>query len=191
MSKIPGLSSRETDHARFERLLSPHFNALYSAAFRLAGDSADAEDLVQEVCMKAFTKLSDLEAMEYRQAWLLRVLYNVFIDGVRRNARSPHSDALSEDSVVLKSDPRIEPENEADRLFDRDRLQRAMQVLNHEHCTLLALHDIDGYSVRELASLTGLTESNIKSRLHRTRARLGRLLKRDEYGLSQLELVRN
>jgi len=76
-----------------------------------------------------------------------------------------------------------------ERMISLNALINAMNILNKEHCALLAMHDIDGYTISELASLSGLTESNIKSRLHRTRNKLGRLLKREFSGRPHLTLV--
>jgi RNA polymerase sigma-70 factor (ECF subfamily) len=189
VSKIINIRGRESDHERFERLIQPHFDALYRAASRLAMRPEDAEDLVQEVCVKAFVRLSDLETIEHRQAWLLRVLYNVFIDGIRRDKRSPHAETQTVDEVDLPGDPNLQPEVAAERMISLDMLWSAMNILNKEHCALLALHDIDGYTTSELASLSGLTESSIKSRIHRTRIKLGRLLKREVSGRPHLSLV--
>ena len=189
MSKITNIRGRESDHERFERLIQPHFDALYRAASRLAMRPEDAEDLVQEVCVKAFVRLSDLEPIEHRQAWLLRVLYNVFIDGIRRDKRSPHTETHTVDEVELPGDPNLQPEVAAERMISLDMLWSAMNILNKEHCALLALHDIDGYTTSELASLSGLTESSIKSRIHRTRIKLGRLMKREVSGRPHLSLV--
>ena len=85
MSEIIEFKGRVSDQDRFASLVQPHFDALYWASSRVAATPEDAEDLVQEVCVKAFIRLADLESMAHRRAWLLRVLYNVFIDGVRRS----------------------------------------------------------------------------------------------------------
>jgi len=189
MSEIVNLKGRESDQQRFERLVQPHFEALYRAASRLTKHSADAEDLVQEVCVKAFLKLADLEAIGHHKAWLLRVLYNVFIDGVRRDQRTPDAVSQPSDEFDLPGDPGLQPEVAVERMISLNALINAMNILNKEHCALLAMHDIDGYTISELASLSGLTESNIKSRLHRTRNKLGRLLKREFSGRPHLTLV--
>jgi RNA polymerase sigma-70 factor (ECF subfamily) len=192
MSKIVRFTGRLSDQERFERLIQPHFEALYAAASRLAFTPADAEDLVQEVCVKAFIKLTDLEIIEHRRAWLLRVLYNVFVDGVRRTQRSPVDLASSSqpvDEMELAGDRHLQPEEEAERLISLDLLWSAMKILNEDHCALLALHDIDGYTPAELASLTGLAEGTIKSRLHRTRIKLGRLMQREITGRPHFTLV--
>ena len=64
-----------------------------------------------------------------------------------------------------------------------------MNILNREHCALLALHDIEGYTLAELETLTGMTQSNIKSKLHRTRAKLGRLMQRESTGRPHLTVA--
>ena len=160
MSDIIKFKGRVSDQDRFEMLVQPHFEALYGAASRLAATPADAEDLVQEVCVKAFVKLSDLEAIQHRQAWLLRVLYNVFVDSVRRNQRSPVDLAGSSqpiDELELAGDRHLQPEEETDRLISLEALWSAMKILKKEDCALLALHDIEGHTVAELATLTDLT----------------------------------
>ena len=192
MSEIIEFKGRVSDQDRFASLVQPHFGALYGAASRVAATPEDAEDLVQEVCVKAFIRLADLESMAHRRAWLLRVLYNVFIDGVRRSKRSPVDLADNSHPVEdmdLADTRHLQPDTETERLISLDLLRNAMKILNKDHCALLALHDIDGYTVTELSTLTGLTESNIKSRLYRTRSKLGRLLKREAAGGAQLTLV--
>jgi RNA polymerase sigma-70 factor (ECF subfamily) len=192
MSRIIDTPGRTSSHDRFATLIRSHFDALYGAARRLASSDADAEDLVQEVCMKAYLRLSDLESIAHPRAWLFRVLYNVFIDTVRSHQRSPVSIAANTASVdesELAGNKRLQPEEQTERLISLDLLWSAMSILDKEQCALLALHDIDGYSIAELESLTGTPEGTIKSRLHRTRIKLGRLLQRELSGRPQLTLV--
>lgn len=160
--------------------MRPHFAALYAAAHRIAASEADAEDLVQEVSMKAYLKLDDLDQIGYQRAWLLRVLYNVFIDGQRAHQRSPVSLAESPanfDEASLPAGKHTQPDEQADRMMRIDLILRAMKLLNKDRCAMLALHDIDGFSLAELHSLTGIPLGTIKSQLHRTRTKLGRLLR--------------
>ena len=192
MSRIIDTPGRTTSHERFATLMRPHFDSLYGAARRLASSDADAEDLVQEVCMKAYLRLSDLESIQHPRAWLFRVLYNLFIDSVRRRQRSPVSiaaDTAPVDEIELAADKRLQPEELTERMISLELLWAAMSILDKEQCALLALHDIDGYSLAELESLTGTPEGTIKSRLHRTRIKLGRLLQRELSGRPQLTLV--
>lgn len=182
MSGIINLGSRRSASARFETLMRPHFDALFRSARRLVGSSSDAEDLVQEVCMKAYLKLSELEPIEYKRAWLLRTLYNVFIDGTRKERRSPVSlagETAPVDEMEIAAETRWQPEELTERMITVEMIQRAMRVLDKDQCSLLALHDVDGLTVAELQEVTGLPAGTIKSKLYRTRDKLGRLLQRE------------
>ena len=77
----------EVVEQRFASLVQPHFAALYRAAMRLTRRRADAEDLVQEVCLRACSRLEDLGAVTNARAWLMRALYHLFIDATRRKRR--------------------------------------------------------------------------------------------------------
>ena len=173
------MSFRRTDSSRFAELVRPHFDALFAAARRLTVSAADAEDLVQDVCLKAHLHIDELETIEFQRAWLLKILYHRFIDIQRTRDRSPvdmaDTGADSHDPELISPDG-ARPEDLVEREMRVDKIVRAMGILNSEASSLLALHDIEGFSLRELKDLTGLPEGTLKSRLHRTRARLGRLL---------------
>ena len=145
--------------------------------------SVDAEDLVQDVCLKSFTRLDELERIEYQRAWLLKMLYHKFIDKQRTEQRSPISIAETGlDSMEL--DELAQHESQPEQLVDEEiriaRILMAMKRLNSDQCTLVALRDVEGLSIKELQELTGLPSGTIKAQLHRTRAKLGRILSNDE-----------
>src|SRR5690606_36614106 len=78
-----------TQTSRFKRLIEPHLESLFRAAYRLVGNRSDAEDLVQETCVRAYPRLAELRAAERPRSWLLRVQHNLFIDELRLSRRSP------------------------------------------------------------------------------------------------------
>jgi len=173
---------------RFEALLRPHFDALYAAARRMTLSPADAEDLVQDVALKAFEKLDEFERIEFPRAWLLKVMYNKFVDGQRSSKRSPVAIAAT---GVDSQEPDDHPPEDSqrsdwlpDEAFDREiritRILMAMKRLDKESAALVALRDIEGLTIAELEQLTGSPSGTIKAKLHRTRARLGRILSNDE-----------
>jgi RNA polymerase sigma-70 factor (ECF subfamily) len=192
LDNVISLESKGSPHQQFEGLLRPHFEALYAAARRMALSQVDAEDLVQEVCIKAFLRLDEFTKIEYRKAWLLKMLYHQFIDLHRSNQRSPvgHSDTGT-DSV----DPETiaesvwQPEQMVDREIRIEQVRRAMKCLSREHYALVALHDIEGLTLEELHKLTGRPVGTIKSLLHRTRVKLGRLLANESILKPQLKAV--
>lgn len=177
---------------RFEVLMQEHFEALYSAARRMTRSLHDAEDLVQEVCITAFSRVDELERMEFRRAWLLKVMYNRFIDGQRSSRRSAVD-------IAPTGEETEDPDTSAtsvvgpDELVDRDqnvqRVLRAMRCLSADGCALVAMHDVEGFSIEELCQLTGKPAGTIKAQLHRTRAKLGRLLSSDSLARPKLKLI--
>jgi RNA polymerase sigma-70 factor (ECF subfamily) len=175
MGKGTGDPGGESEADRFAALVREHYYALHRAAYRLTRSTVDAEDLVQEVCVRAYPRLGVIEQLEQPRGWLLRVLYRLFVDMRRRYERT-HVRAIDENEDFVSGDPG--PLEEADRALERWRIEEAWRHLNHEQRLLLVLHDIEGYSLKEIQSLTGFKEGTIKSRLHRARVRLGRLLKR-------------
>jgi RNA polymerase sigma factor (sigma-70 family) len=179
--KTPSLTvieGRRTPETRFAAIVQPHYDMLYRVAYRLTRSVHDAEDLTQEVCVRAYPRLTELERLEQPRGWLLRVLYRLFVDSARRYERNHVAsiDDIDADSLVCD---RPGPADETERALTRRRLNRAWQHLDQEQRALLALHDIEGYSLAELHELTGLKDGTLKSRLHRARVRLGRLLRRE------------
>ena len=165
-----------------ERLVRPHFDRLYRLAWRLAGAKAEAEDLFQELLVKAFGKLDDLVEVDEPGAWLCRVMYNLFIDERRRFARrrlhTVEEGQLAGDG--LEGMPGVEdPVRDNERLEQLKRLDRALAQLSDEHRIVVLLHDTEGYKLTEIQELTGAPVGTVKSRLHRARVRLREILLAD------------
>ncbi len=169
-------------HASFDTLLRPHLDRLYRLSFRLAGSKAEAEDLFQDVLVKAFAKLDDLLDVREPGSWLCRVMYNHFIDNRRRFARarlvSVEEGQLPGQTVeALPGD--LDPVRDAERLEIIMQLDRALATLSDEHRLVVLLHDAEGYKLKEIQQITGDPVGTIKSRLHRARARLREILAAD------------
>jgi RNA polymerase sigma-70 factor (ECF subfamily) len=192
MSRLLKFRVTRSPTDRFEALMRPHFKALHRSARRFAWNDSDAEDLVQDVCMKAYAHFADLEKMEHQRAWLLRVLYHTFVDSRRGDLRSPTYIGESidhEEAVDLTEKSHLQPDEQVDRMMRVERVLGAMALLDKELCSLLAMHDVDGLSIEELAAITDLPEGTIKSRLFRTRTKLGRLLKNKQIRSVKLKIV--
>lgn len=165
------------DKQLFERLVRPHFDALYRAAFRLARNREDAEDLVQESCLRAFANLSDLERASSPRAWLLRIQYRLFVDTLRRRRRSPLAAAGTggdAGGTAKAEEPGVD--EYVDGISLHGELEGAWRHLDKAQRALLALH-AEGYSLAELEIITGATKNALSARLHRARSRLARLLR--------------
>jgi RNA polymerase sigma-70 factor (ECF subfamily) len=175
MTKRPDIPGRRRGDLEFEEFMRPHLNDVYGRAYALTGSKQDAEDLTQEVWIRASARLDDIVKHSNPRAWLLQVLYRLFVDMARGRRRSPIRLATVNESLeVISTDPGPEQHAEAATFYKRLRL--AWERLTNDEQLLLALHGIEGLSLAEIQEVTGLPLGTIKSRLHRTRARLGRLL---------------
>jgi len=164
---------RRRPAAEFEALLRPHLDRLYRLAYRFTGAREAAEDLVQELCLRMLTRLPELQALDQPGPWLARALHNLFIDQARRQARSP-VDAMDELPDVAAEAPGPDALAAADLTLTR--IEAALAQLPPDQRAVLAWHDIEGYTLEELAESRGLPLGTLKSRLHRARAALRRLL---------------
>lgn len=181
MVKNTGSGGGAPDSEQFATLVQQHYQTLYRAAYRLTRSAVDAEDLVQEVCARAYPRMDELARLEQPRGWLLRVLYRLFVD-LRRRYERTHVRPIADDEDFTSHD--LGPAEEADREREQSRVAQAWQHLSNEQRVLLALHDIEGYTVAEIQKLTSIKEGTIKSRLHRARVRLGRLLLRNEVAVA-------
>jgi RNA polymerase sigma-70 factor (ECF subfamily) len=171
---------------RFHALVAPHFEALHRAALRLTRRRHDAEDLVQEVCLRACRELGKLEALESVRGWLLRVQYRIFVDGVRKRTRAAVDGDLPE--ALASEEPG--PEELTSAAYTQERLDRAWIELTPEQRALLALH-AEGYGLAELEQIFGTNRNSLSARLHRARARLAKLIGDDARAASRSALVEN
>jgi len=166
----------------FERLVRPHFDRLYRLAWRLTGSKGEAEDLFQELLIKAFGKLDELVHIEEPGSWLSRVMYNLFIDEQRRFRRrrlhTVEEGQLPGEGLAGLPGPGG-PDYDNQRLEQIRRLDAALAKLSDEHRIVVLLHDTEGYKMTEIQELTGVPVGTIKSRLHRARARLREILTAD------------
>ena len=121
----------ESEADRFAALVREHYYALHRAAYRLTRSTVDAEDLVQEVCVRAYPRLGVIEQLEQPRGWLLRVLYRLFVD-LRRRYERTHVRAIDEEEDFVSGDPG--PLEEADRALDRWRIEDLRRELDAIGC---------------------------------------------------------
>lgn len=174
-----------TSKERFEKLSLPHLEAMYRLAKRLAGNEAEAEDLVQEALLRAYRAFDRFELRDYgAKPWLLRILHNVFYTRRGREARQP---ALLEEANIDHfaggRSPRASAEpsdaHSADSIdweYMDQEIVRGVDALSPEYRTVLLLWAMEGLSYKEIAEVCDCAIGTVMSRLHRARQALsGRL----------------
>ena len=156
----------------FEELYRQHGARIYNLAYRMAGNAADAEELVQDVFLLAYRKLDSFKGESALGTWLYRLAVNLCVDHLRsRQARMGHlTDPLENDEGQLRpiaSGPPPEPT----RVAHID-LERAVGRLPESYRAAFVLHDVEGLEHREIGQLLGIAEGTSKSLLHKARMRL-------------------
>jgi RNA polymerase sigma-70 factor, ECF subfamily len=168
--------------ARFEAEALPLLNGMYSAAFRLTRNAADAEDLIQETFLRAYRGFHQFEEGTNLKAWLYRILMNTFINSYRKKQREPQtiSDEEVEDWYLYSkmAERGAEPSAETsviESLPDED-VQEALSSLPDQFRIAVLLADVEGFSYKEIAEITGVPIGTVMSRLHRGRRALEKRL---------------
>jgi len=170
--------ARAGDESAFAQLVTDHSARVYGALRRFGLDPQEADEVAQEVFLRAWRGLARFEERSRFSTWLYRIAFN---EAQRRLARrSPSAVQPSpdrEDPVVsLPEAPHLGPEAQTlDHEFEQV-LERALQQLPMEWRAAVVLRDIEGLSTRQAAEIVGAGEAALKSRLHRGRMQLRLLL---------------
>ena len=164
--------------ARFEKDALAFTDQLYNAALRYTKNSHDAQDLVQDTYAKAFVSFHQFEPGTNLKAWLYRILTTTFINNYRKDQRRPQvSDSEVEDwqlhaAASHTSDQGKSAEDEVlENLPDGD-VKRALAEIPEEFRMAVYLADVEGFSYKEIAEITGVPNGTVMSRLHRGRKML-------------------
>ncbi len=168
---------RKDPHVQFEALLSPHLDKLYRLAYRLSGQRDTAEDLVQELLLKVYPRLDEMQQIEQLAPWLSKILYRQFIDQYRRQKRSP-LDYTDDDKTLYDSSASnaLDPAEVSNNDLIATLLDQALNRLNEDQRSLVMLHDAEGYTLQEISELLEIPVGTIKSRLSRARSQLREIL---------------
>ena len=159
---------------RFADQVLPYARQLHSAALRLTGNPADAEDLVQETFAKAFAGFGTFEQGTNLRAWLHRSQANAFYGNCRARRRRPQEFPLDtfEPTAPDRTAVASSAEDAALARIPDPVLKRALCELPARLATTVYLADVEGYTYAEIAQITGVPIGTVMSRLHRARKRL-------------------
>jgi len=169
------------DQARFARVVLPHLPDAYALACWLTGNRADAEDVVQDACLRAFRGIAGFREGNAR-AWVLTIVRHTAYNwlGKNRPATLVVTDDVEgiEGAEIASGD--AEAETEMIAKADAARLQAAIEKLPPPFRETLVLRDLQGLDYREIAKVTGVPIGTVMSRLARARRRLMTTVVKDE-----------
>ena len=168
----------------FEELALAHLDPLYSAALRLTKNERDAEDLVQDTCMRAYRFFDKFERGTNIKAWLFKILTNTFINRYRRKVKERNVTEGSEREAVheafISRDASDYAANPEQYMFDRllsDDVLRAIDGLPIDFRLVVILADLQEFSYKEIAEILDVPVGTVMSRLFRGRKALQKSLR--------------
>ena len=172
-NQAPDLTTTVMQKQTFTTALVTQLPALRRYAIGLVGKSALADDLVQDCFERALGRAAQLREPERLGGWLRRILYNLYIDEVRRRKTRGREEDVAElaDQLELSTPA---PDNSGEREF-----MHAVSRLSAEHRQILLLVSVEELSYREIAVELDLPIGTVMSRLARARERLRSLLEED------------
>ncbi len=182
---LPLMTSEITDASElrdlFEEQAMPFIDQLYGAAMRMTRNPSDAQDLVQETFVKAYSAFKQFEQGTNLKAWLYRILTNTFINTYRKKQREPYQGTIDDledwqlggaESTTATSSRSAEAEA-IDHLPDTA-VKEALQAIPEDFRLAVYFADVEGFSYQEIAEIMKTPIGTVMSRLHR-----GRRLLRD------------
>lgn len=185
--------------SRFEPLQEEDFlkcaDKAYNVAFRLAGNDQDAQDLVQEAFARAWTHRDRFDPSRSFEAWVIRILQNVFLDSVRRYE---HKHKVSMDAFISDSEDQSwsallegKDRNPVDHLIrdeEEHQLQEALNALPVHYRSAIVMSDIEGLSYEQISEIMKIPTGTVGSRVHQGRVLLKKALeaKNNKGGISHV-----
>jgi RNA polymerase sigma-70 factor (ECF subfamily) len=164
---------------RFETEAVVHLKAVYNAAYRLARHQGDAEDLTQDTMLRAYRSFDSFEPGTNARAWLLKILYSIFVNGYHRRRRMPVHVAIEDLELkygqelrspeVVTPDPFRGPWSEPE-------VEAALAKVPEDFRMAVLLVDVEDLTYEEAARALGCEIGTVRSRLFRARRILAALL---------------
>jgi RNA polymerase sigma-70 factor (ECF subfamily) len=160
------------------QVLDEVFDGLYGYAMVLSRDRTEAEDLVQETCVRAVKAIESLEPGSNTKSWLFTILRNIWLNQVRQRSAAPKMVELDVDESTLGM--AVEASKDPHALYvskvERDQVREAIRQLPDEFREIIVLREYEELSYQEIATLLDCPAGTVMSRLGRARSKLRSLL---------------
>jgi len=167
------------EYGRKQRLdLGDYLDGLYGYAMALSRNSTEAEDLVQETCLRALRAIDGLRAQGSVKSWLFTILRNIWLNQVRHRRATPDLIEIDADENAADepADGAPDPHSAYVNRVEREQVRAAIQQLPLEFREIIILREYEQLSYQEIAALLDCPPGTVMSRLARARSRLRELL---------------
>jgi len=173
---------KRRDETAFNQLVRSHKGLVFNVCLRMLSNSAEAEDIAQDVFVRAFMSISSFRGDSKLSTWLYRIAVNLCKNRLKYHSRRKANAHTNIDDVVERSrasgcgrttgEPNARPDEVLEGVRAEARVQRALMAVDEEFRRLLVLRDVHGLAYIDIMAITGLPEGTVKSRLHRARSAL-------------------
>jgi RNA polymerase sigma-70 factor, ECF subfamily len=174
----------EKGHPETQVDFDSYLDGLYGYAVVLSRNSTEAEDLVQETCLRALRNIGQLRPDSNVKGWLFTILRNIWLNEVRRRRTTPERVELDADgsSAVEPVDPSRDPHAVYVSSIEREQVRQAIQQLPLEFREIIILREYEELSYQEIAAVLNCPPGTVMSRLARARSRLREFLQPEFLG---------
>lgn len=165
------------DIPAYEMLVNRYKDMVFSIVYRVTQNFEDTEEIAQDVFLKAYQALASFKQESKFSTWLYRIAANAAISAVRRRRIT----LISLNESVIENYTEDAVQEDLCRLTEEEQrryLKEAMQLLHPQDVLLINMFYTDELSIEEIASVTGLSQANVKVRLHRARKKMYLTLER-------------
>jgi RNA polymerase sigma-70 factor (ECF subfamily) len=160
------------DVTAFERLSSAYADRVFMLLLRLLGDRSEAEDVAQEVMLRAWRGIARFQGQSSYFTWLYRIAVNEANRALEKKARRPAGVSIGPQELQLPASLAYDPSRQAENSELRRVLGQALAELPPALRTAIVLRDVEGLSTQEAAEIAGVSQAAFKSRLHQARLRV-------------------
>ena len=160
---------REGDTSAYEDLYRRHGARLYNLAYRMLGQAADAEDLLQETFLQVFRRIDTFKGESALGTWLYRLATNLCLDRLRSRAGKADRQTSSLEDI---REWRLAGRGTIDGGAGRMDLERAIARLPDACRAAFLLHDVEGFEHQEVGKMLGVSDGTSKSQVHKARLRI-------------------
>lgn len=164
------------DSGSFSQLVEKYSHLAFSLSMKLLNQREDAEEAAQDAFIKAYNSLQSFQSSSTFKTWFFRIVYNTSISKLRtrKNVEVKIEDVKISDTELYSTENAVGQLNTEDR---QKYLQEGLERLEPEERALLKMYYYDDFSMDEVSAITGLTVSNVKVKIHRSRKRLLQVLR--------------